>query len=255
MASQFILDVAIPEIEQGTTIKQVRVPDKLRERKKTGLEWFDVALGGDGLTPSSVTMLTGGGGCGKTTLMMQVASALHTMGNLVLLNSGEQSLYQVKMVYERMGLPSDFHVGQEIYVKDLIEHAEVLMELYPGKQPVIIHDSLQTLNDGFYPNGGVTGMTPVRCAQELVKWAKSSYAIVMFIGQVTKNGDFAGKNNIHHMVDTHAELYFDDDKKSQTCGKRIFGVTKNRFGCTQKSVILGMNAQGLYEEGYISDVA
>jgi len=65
---------------------------------------------------------------------------------------------------------------------------------------------------------------------------------------VTKSGDFAGKQTILHAIDVRGQLYIDDEKKSETYGERIFEITKNRFGCSGRSFVLGIGQSGLYEK-------
>ena len=52
-------------------------------------------------------------------------------------------------------------------------------------------------------------------------------------------------------IDVHGHIYIDQSKKSETYGERIFEVTKNRFGCSGRSYILGIRRDGLYEKGQI----
>ena len=245
------LNVGIKNLKRGTTISDIKVPEALRNRKKTGVDFFDAAVGGEGLVPSSVVMLTGTPGAGKTTMLLQLANAITGSGHVCLYNTGEESLYQVKMVAERLKLRNGFIVGQDTLVPDLLAHADHLRAANPGKQVFVLQDSLQTLDDGKYAHGA-NSMTTVRATEMLTDWAKSTYGIVMFIGQVTKGGDFAGKQTILHAVDCRGQLFIDDEKKSETYGERIFEVTKNRFGCSGKSYILGMGTTGLYERGSFS---
>jgi len=249
--SKMNLNVGIKGLKRGTNIADIEVPAALRDRKKTGLTWLDNAIGGEGFVPSSVMMLTGTPGAGKTTLMLQMADAITKAGHTCLYNTGEESLYQVKMVAERLGLRNGFVVGQDTLVPDLLAHADHLRKAQPKKQVFILQDSLQTLDDGKWKDGA-NSMTPVRVVEMLTDWAKSNYGIVAFIGQVTKSGDFAGKQTILHAVDCRGQLFIDDEKKSETYGERIFEVTKNRFGCSGKSYILGMGTTGLYERGSFS---
>ena len=245
------LNVGIKNLKRGTTISDIKVPEALRDRKKTGVDFFDTAVGGAGLVPSSVVMLTGTPGAGKTTMLLQLADAITGSGHVCLYNTGEESLYQVKMVAERLKLRNGFIVGQDTLVPDLLSHADHIRKANPGKQVFVLQDSLQTLDDGKYAHGA-NSMTTVRATEMLTDWAKSTYGIVMFIGQVTKGGDFAGKQTILHAVDCRGQLFIDDEKKSETYGERIFEVTKNRFGCSGKSYILGMGTTGLYERGSFS---
>lgn len=255
------LNVGIPGLKRGTNILDIKVPDALRHKKLTGISWFDDALGGEGFTPSTCMMLTGGPGCGKTTMVVQLADAITKAGHIALMNTGEESLYQVRLVTERLKLKHGFVPGQDIMVKDVLEHANELMARNPGKQVFLLQDSLQTLNDGYYKDGGTTGNTPLRCCEMLTDWVKTpvknadgteSYGVCIFVGQVTKGGDFAGKNQIKHAIDVHGHLFFDDDKKSETYGERLFEVQKNRFGCNGKTYIIGLDKEGLHEKGHFS---
>ena len=247
--SKMNLNVGLSKLKRGTNINEVEVPDVLRQRKKVGISWIDDALGGDGFVPSSVMMLTGTPGAGKTTLMLQMANAITKSGHICLYNTGEESLHQVKMVSERLKLSSGFICGQDTLVDNVISHADYLKKSNPGKQIFVLQDSLQTLDDGKYGNNFTNSMTAVRSVELLTNWAKTNYSIVGFIGQVTKSGDFSGKNTILHAVDIRGKLYIDEQKNSETYGKRIFEVTKNRFGTSGRSYILGINQSGLYEQG------
>ena len=245
------LNVGIKGLKRGTNINDIKVPEQLRNRKKIGIEWFDNAIGGEGFVPSSVMMLTGTPGAGKTTMLLQLANSITKAGHVCLYNTGEESLHQVKMVVERLGLREGFVVGQDTMVADLLEHANLLRKQNPGKQVFILQDSLQTLNDGKWGDA-TNSMSPLRCTEMLTDWAKETYGVVIFIGQVNKDGDFQGKNGILHAIDIRGHIYIDKAKKSETYGERIFEVTKNRFGCSGISYILGIRRDGLYEKGSFS---
>ncbi len=247
MAAGMNLNVGIRDFKRGININSIEVPDRLRHRIKTGLEFFDASLG-EGLVPSSVMMLTGTPGAGKTTMLLQLANSITSQGHICLYNTGEESLYQVKMVTERLKLKNGFVCGQDTMVSDLLEHADELRKANPGKQIFILQDSLQTLDDGKYSNG-TNSVTPLRCAEALTDWAKTHFTNVIFIGQVNKDGQFNGKNAILHAIDIRGSLYIDQDKRSETYGERIFEITKNRFGCSGITHVLGLNERGLYERG------
>jgi DNA repair protein RadA/Sms len=249
--SKMTLNVGIKGLKKGTNINDIAVPQQLRSRKPVRITWFDDALGGEGFVPSTVMMLTGTPGAGKTTLLLQLADAITGAGHICLYNTGEESLHQVKMVAERLSLRNGFIVGQDTEAEALLAHADHLRKANPGKQVFVLQDSLQTLNDGKYGDH-TNSMTPLRCAEMLTDWAKASYGIVIFIGQVNKDGDFAGKNGILHAIDIRGQLYIDKAKTSETYGERIFEVTKNRFGCSGRAYVLGMRREGLYEKGEIA---
>jgi hypothetical protein len=90
----------------------------------------------------------------------------------------------------------------------------------------------------------------------LPKFENGIYPIVIVIGQVTKSDVFVGKNQIKHAVDVAAHLTIDEDDKSPTCGFRLFGVSKNRFGCAGREYVLDMQERGLQFKnrvGYVEE--
>lgn len=276
------LNVAVKGIKRGMNIMDVKVPAKLREKHPSGLEWLDDALGGEGFTPGTVTMFTGTPGAGKTTGLLQLADALTGLGHEALLNTGEESLYQVKLVTERLKLKNGFVPGQDTVIPDVLAHCNHIMRtrmakhldgvnaytVQPpacapkgtkpfhvdrlkvgSKQLFLLVDSLQCMDDGKYRDGGTTGATPQRVVEMLTDFAKATFVNVIFIGQVNKSGEFSGKNGIKHAIDTHAHLYIDQDKRSDFYGERMFAINKNRFGCSGRTYVMGMNDRGLYEMG------
>ena len=96
------INVKIEDIPFGTSIQDVEVPEILKRRVSTGIEWFDASLGGAGFTPSMVSLFTGTPGAGKTTMMLTLANALQAAGSQVVFNTAEESLYQIKMTAERL---------------------------------------------------------------------------------------------------------------------------------------------------------
>ena len=255
------LNVGIKNFKHGQGIKSIVVPEKLRERHSSGLDWMDDALGGTGFVPGTIMMLTGTPGAGKTTMLLQLANALQGKGHQVLLNTGEESLYQVRLVAERLKLKNDFGVGQDIMVPETLKHVKHIMEskmskdlddrgrLKVGsKQMFLLIDSLQCMDDGKYGNG-TNSMTPVRVVEMLTDYAKKFFVNVIFIGQVNKSGEFAGKMTIKHAIDTHGHLFIDMQKNSEFYGERLFAINKNRFGCSGRTYLLGMDDSGLYERG------
>ena len=249
------LNVGIRGFKQGTRINEIKVPARLRERYLTSVKWFDEAMGGEGLVPTSAVMITGDPGAGKSTLARQIADSVTEAGHICLYNTGEESLYQVSMKVETMKLKGNFICGQDTMISKMLEHADNIRKANPNKQLFLVQDSLQTLNDGKYADGAITNGTIKRCAEMLVDYAQTKFACVLVVGQVTKDGKFAGPNVVKHAFDGHAEIYFDEDKKSDTWGERLFEVSKWRWGCSGKTYIVSMGKGGtLHEKGHFSRV-
>ena len=113
------LNVKNDKIVFGTNILDVKIPDQLRQRNKCGVPFIDDAFGGEGFTPSTISLFTGEPGAGKTTLMLTLADALTSQGYSCLFNTAEESLYQVKLTCERLDIRNGFVAGQETFVPRL----------------------------------------------------------------------------------------------------------------------------------------
>jgi DNA repair protein RadA/Sms len=275
------IDAGAARSGRAVNVLDIKVPPQLRvkcptatDKDSAALKWFDDALGGRGMTPSSVMMLTGAPGGGKSTMMLQVADALtgakhyfdqeqdeegiwrakkvvlcDSNRHQVLYNSGEESVHQVAMVVERLGLKNGFHISNHTMSHELFADRDRIAAEHPNSRIFVLQDSLQTLNDGKYGDAGTNGSSPVRACKQLTEHAKRSYDIVVFVGQVNKGGEFSGSNKIKHDTDIHGHIYFDKDRKSDSFGERLFTAQKNRFGCSGRTYMLGMDDRGLYEKG------
>tara|TARA_Y100001958_G_C21235733_1_gene562084 strand:- start:457 stop:1206 length:750 start_codon:yes stop_codon:yes gene_type:complete len=240
------LNVKRDDIVFGTNILDLRVPSKLRERHPCGVDYLDAAFGGEGFTPSTISLFTGEPGAGKTTLMLTLANALTSQGYVCLFNTAEESLYQVKLTCERLELTSGFIAGQESYVPRLIKHCDILRKKFPKKPFFLIVDSLQTLNDGKYGEDHTNSQSAVRSLQALTDYAKEHYINVICIGQVNKSGNMAGSQKLKHMVD--AMLHLSIERKDEDFkGLRVLETVKNRFGGAGWTFFLDLKKEGFSE--------
>jgi len=240
------LNVKRDDIVFGTNILDLRVPSKLRERHPCGVDYLDAAFGGEGFTPSTISLFTGEPGAGKTTLMLTLANALTSQGYTCLFNTAEESLYQVKLTCERLELTSGFIAGQESYVPRLIKHCDILRKKFPKKPFFLIVDSLQTLNDGKYGEDHTNSQSAVRALQALTDYAKEHYINVICIGQVNKSGNMAGSQKLKHMVD--AMLHLSIERKDEDFkGLRVLETIKNRFGGAGWTFFLDLKKEGFNE--------
>jgi DNA repair protein RadA/Sms len=238
------------DIKHGTNVLELEVPPQLDITIDTGISFINDAFGGKGITPSAVTLFTGSPGVGKTTLMLQLANSLTKNGCIVLYNTREEDPMQVRRTTRRLGFLDGFVIGQDKMISDVLKHLDELREANPGKQVVLILDSLASHDDGFYPTGLTNSMTQVRITEAVTSYCKTHYTVAFIIGHVTKGDEWAGKQQIKHTIDSHLHFFFDRKEKSQTFGERIIQMQKNRWGASGISYIVGMDEKkGVYEKG------
>ena len=246
-----ISNIAIEEVPFGSSIQDVEVPKALKKRVPCGLGYFDAILGGEGFTPSAVSLFTGTPGAGKTTMMLTLANSLQRAGNEVVFNTAEESLYQIKMTCDRLRLRQPFKVGGETRVPVLLEGCEKIRKVDETKPFFLIVDSLQCMDDGKFNTGRITTATAERALGLLTSYAKEHAINVIVIGQVTKDGKMAGSNKLKHMVDSHIHLSV-EQKDQDLKGCRVLETQKNRFGGAGHIVFLDLRRNGFKEVARIS---
>lgn len=229
------LSIGQPKVKFDSNILDVVVPKELEKSVKTGVKHIDTLFAGDGILPSTSALITGLPGAGKTTLMLQLADELTAQGHIALYNTGEESLYQVRRVVKRLDLKNGFTPGYDRSVQSICNHADALQAKNKNKKVFLICDSLQTLEVD--REEGKRGRNPskqneqIAAVEYLTRWAKDTFNVSLLIGQVNKNGEFAGRQEVKHIIDCHLHLNVDTQRGTDTYGERIAEMTKNRFGC------------------------
>lgn len=215
-------------------LSQVEKGDFLRF--PLGFAEMNRVLGG-GLVPGSLVLVGGEPGIGKSTLLLQISAMMADNNKVVAYISGEESINQVKLRSERLGIG-----GKGIYFLSEPDLAAVL-ECLEGLSPELaIIDSIQTMY--LEEVAGMPGsISQVReCTWRLERWAKQSNVPLLITGHVTKEGAIAGPGTLEHIVDV--VLYFEGEPFSSY---RVLRSAKNRFGSTNEVGIFEMNDRGLLE--------
>lgn len=238
-----------PAVTASSNILDVVIPKQMERNVSCGIPYIDALFAGDGVTPGTVGLVTGLPGTGKTSIMIQMADAITSTGNAALYSTGEESLYQIRKVAKRLDLKSGFIPAYDMEVGRIIAKANQVRAANPKKQLFMFVDSLQCLE--LERDEHQRGRPPSRsnmqvdAVAKLTSWTKSTYSILFIIGQVTKDGDFAGKQELKHIVDAHLHLSFDRDRKSDTYGERVAEVQKNRFGAAGTYYAFELSAKGV----------
>jgi DNA repair protein RadA/Sms len=206
------------------------------ERTLTHIGEFDRVLGG-GIVPGSLVLIGGDPGIGKSTLLLQSLNQLAKEGKKVLYVSGEESLRQVKMRAERLGVES-----KNLFVQSETSLETIIKNIFELKPFAVVIDSIQTMYITELQSAPGTISQVRESSGKLMLLAKQTGIPIFLVGHVTKEGAIAGPRVLEHMVDT--VLYFEGDRGHPY---RILRAVKNRFGSTNEIGVFEMKGTGLRE--------
>jgi DNA repair protein RadA/Sms len=204
-------------------------------RISSGKAEFDRVLGG-GFVPGSVVLIGGNPGAGKSTILLQTMCELAEKFESLYV-TGEESLQQVAMRAQRLGLPVDkLKMLSETSVESLVAVAQ------KTKPKIMVVDSIQVMHmsDVASAPGSVSQVR--ESAAYLTRFAKQSDTVVILVGHVTKDGILAGPKVLEHMIDCSILLEGTHDSRFRTLRS-----SKNRFGAVNELGVFAMTEQGMKE--------
>jgi len=197
---------------------------------------FNRVLGG-GVVSGSLVLIAGDPGIGKSTLLLQVSALVAQTRGKVVYVSGEETLHQIKLRSERLGVK-----GENLYLLAETNLEVILNQLEELLPSLVVIDSIQTV---YLPEleAAPGSISQVReCTLRLMHWAKLSATPIFIAGHVTKDGAIAGPRVLEHIVDV--VLYLEGEPFS---AYRLLRCVKNRFGSTNEVGVFEMKGEGLVE--------
>lgn len=218
--------VNIRRLSEISTDNNYRIPTEIKE--------LDRILGG-GIVPGSLILIGGDPGIGKSTLMLQMCSRLHSYKALYI--SGEESIEQIKLRAVRL---DSINGDIEILCETNIE--AINSAILASDARVIVLDSIQSVYTEHADSTPGSLLQVRECASLLMQTVKSTGKTIFLVGHITKDGMIAGPKILEHLVDT--VLQFEGDK---THSYRILRSLKNRYGSTNEIGIFEMQADGMHE--------
>lgn len=223
----------------GSTLAKVQTLSEvdLQElpRFSSSFAEFDRVLGG-GIVPGSAILIGGSPGAGKSTLLLQTMCRLAEQMK-VLYVTGEESLQQVALRAQRLGLPTN-------NLRLLAETSvEIICDLADQEHPkVMVIDSIQVMHLADIQSAPGSVSQVRESAAYLTRYAKQKGVAIVMVGHVTKEGSLAGPKVLEHCVDCSILLEGDTDSRFRTLRGH-----KNRFGPANEIGVFAMTGQGLKE--------
>ena len=210
------------------------IQDIPRQRLTVGIEDFNKVLGG-GLVSGSLVLVGGEPGIGKSTLLLQVARDMAAGEATVLYVSGEESLEQIKLRGDRLGVRDGrLYLLAETNLERILAHAERL------SPKILIVDSIQTVFSAKMTSGPGTISQVREAANQIIRYAKNRQVPTFLVGHITKDGTLAGPKSLEHIVDV--VLLFEGERDHS---HRVLRAMKNRFGPVSELAVFEMTAAGL----------
>lgn len=197
---------------------------------------LDRVLGG-GLVPGTLVLIGGDPGIGKSTLVLQAASALAGSKGPVLYVSAEESAQQIRLRADRLGIHTE-----DVLVLSGTDLDEILASANAVSPSLLIVDSIQTVSVDEISSAAGSVSQVRECTSRLMQWGKTRDIPIFIIGHVTKEGAIAGPRVLEHMVD--AVLYLEGERHGHF---RVLRAVKNRFGSTDEVGVFEMAESGLRE--------
>lgn len=204
-------------------------------RFSSGFQELDRVLGG-GVVPGSAILIGGHPGAGKSTLLLQVMCGL-SQALPTLYVTGEESLQQVAMRANRLGLPTE-HL--KMLSETSVEHICNIADQEKPKLMVI--DSIQVMHLADIQSSPGSVAQVRECAAFLTRYAKTRQVAIIMVGHVTKDGTIAGPKVLEHAIDASLLLEGESDSRLRTLRSQ-----KNRFGAVNELGVFAMTEQGLKE--------
>jgi len=235
----------VEELEEESPVAEVafapsepvlygEIRESAKPRITIGIEDVNKVLGG-GLVLGSLVLVGGEPGIGKSTLLLQVSRDMASAGESVLYVSGEESLEQVKLRGDRLGVGGgNLYLLAETNLERILAQAE---RLKPG---ALIVDSIQTVFSTKMSSTPGTISQVREAANQLFRFAKRHQVPSFLVGHITKDGSIAGPKSLEHIVDV--VLLFEGERDHS---HRVLRAMKNRFGPVSELAVFEMTASGL----------
>lgn len=232
----FIAKTSTKEATTVETEELSRISPERISRLVLPLGEFNRVLGG-GIVPGSLVLIGGEPGIGKSTLLLQLCDLVAQEGGRVVYACGEETVSQIKMRAERLGLK-----GEGVFLLSATQLDSLLNTLDTLSPALVVIDSIQTI---YLPEleGAPGSLSQIReCTLKLMRWAKEKNIPIFITGHVTKEGAIAGPKALEHIVDV--VLYLEGEAYSNY---RLLRGVKNRFGSTNEVGVFEMTGKGLVE--------
>lgn len=227
---------AVPSLidfSQITRLSELDINPRMLEAMPSKINTIDSFFSHEGGVPcSSNVMIIGDPGVGKTTVMLDILSAVQNNGSKCLFISGEMGRKQMFKYTDRF---KQFGVVDTLFPSDYMQYntKDVIEQALDLGYDCVLMDSIAEILDGVRDDNGWDRKTAESWLVDVcVRHNKgenqtNKYTAFLLIQQVTKSGEFVGSNKLKHMTDALLEMRRDSERNG---GGTYMSFQKNRNG-------------------------
>jgi DNA repair protein RadA/Sms len=215
-----------------TKLSDLNIDSRMMNTMKSGLNVDNLFSHEGGIPAATNIMMIGDPGVGKTTVLLDVLSAVQNKGGKCLFISGEMGKKQMFKYTERF---KQFGCIETLFMQDFLDYntKDVIEQVLNRGYDLVLIDSAAEIIEGVRDdNNWDRKMAESWLVDVCIKNNKGENVVEKFtsfllIQQVTKSGVFAGSNKLKHLVDSFGEMR----RESERDGSGTYiNFTKNRNG-------------------------
>ena len=226
-----------------TKLSDLNIDSRMMNTMKSGLNVDNLFSHEGGIPAATNIMMIGDPGVGKTTILLDVLSAVQNKGGKCLFISGEMGKKQMFKYTERF---KQFGCIETLFMQDFLDYntKDVIEQVLNRGYDLVLIDSAAEIIEGVRDdNNWDRKMAESWLVDVCIKNNKGENVVEKFtsfllIQQVTKSGVFAGSNKLKHLVDAMGEMR----RESERDGSGTYiNFMKNRNGLVDVKMYYELN--------------
>ena len=245
--------IKAPQVINLTKLDDLNINPDLFEPMLTGTVVDKFISQDGGFLPGSMIMAAGSPGVGKTTVLLELISSLHSAGKRALFISAEMNQIDMARYLKRFPNWGQMPI---LFLADYTDSdpKEVIEQTLKQGWDIVLTDSYTEVNDTVKEESNMSrGATEkwfldLMSANNKGENEKTIYTTFITILQMSKGGVFVGSNKLKHMTTAMMDIAFEGDR-------RYMEFTKNRLGQVGKKLYFDLsNGVSFDEARYARDL-